>query len=245
MRKVFSWTTLQNDSRLSPSFVPQGPERPWQAAVVRWNRRRVPRLSIQWKNTHEPRQFCFSRADGQMRSRAESDLPNSRESAGRSTLEVLHADVLCIGLDNERQCTNPDPIRGGNKRSRGMATETQSTRARHSKSTICPDAEDHDACETFVDHAEGFWIMTEILGAARRRVGTRFRNCVGRCSQSTQWWWFWPRFFLEKVCSWVHMPTAQLFVQPCCNGVTPSDRVIWKWNECRWWQDASWLSQER
>ena len=59
----------------------------------------------------EPRQFCFSRADGQMRSRAESDLPDSSESSGRSTLEVLHAEVFCIGFDNERQCTNPDPNR--------------------------------------------------------------------------------------------------------------------------------------
>ena len=30
---------------------------------------------------------------------------------GESTLEVLHADVSCIGLDNEMQCTNPGPIR--------------------------------------------------------------------------------------------------------------------------------------
>ena len=77
----------------------------------------VPRLSIQLQNTHEPRQFCFSRAGGQVRNRAKSDLPASRESAGRSTLEVLHADVLCIGLDNEWQYTNPDQIRGGNQRS--------------------------------------------------------------------------------------------------------------------------------
>ena len=52
-----------------------------------------------------------------MQNRAKSDLPGSRESAGRCTLEVLHADVLCIGLDNERQCANPDQIRGENQRS--------------------------------------------------------------------------------------------------------------------------------
>ena len=43
-------------------------------------------------------------------------------------------------------------------------------------------------------------------------MGTRFWNCVGRCSKvhiDDQW----PQFFLETVCSWVHMPTAQLFVQ--------------------------------
>ena len=36
---------------------------------------------------------------------------------GEAHLKVLHADVLCIGLDNERQCANPDQIRGGNQRS--------------------------------------------------------------------------------------------------------------------------------
>ena len=56
----------------------QGPEGPGQAAVIRRKRCRVPRLSIQRQNTHELRQlFCFSRADGQMRSRAESDLPEA------------------------------------------------------------------------------------------------------------------------------------------------------------------------
>ena len=56
----------------------QGPERPGQAAVIRWKRCRVPRLSIQRQNTHELRQlFCFSRADGQMRSRGESDIPEA------------------------------------------------------------------------------------------------------------------------------------------------------------------------
>ena len=43
----------------------------------------VPRLSIQLQKTH-----------------------GSRESAGRCTLEVLHADVPCTGRDNERQCAN-------------------------------------------------------------------------------------------------------------------------------------------
>ena len=72
-------------NRISGCRAAQGPERPGQAAVVRWKRCRVPRLSIQLQNRHEPRQFCFSRADGQMRSRAASDLPDSTESSGRST----------------------------------------------------------------------------------------------------------------------------------------------------------------
>ena len=62
-------------NRISGCRAAQGPERPWQAAVVRWKRCRVPRLSFQLQKTHEPRQFCFSRADGQMR--AKSDLPGS------------------------------------------------------------------------------------------------------------------------------------------------------------------------
>ena len=37
--------------------------------------------------------------------RAESDLPDCSESAGRCTPEMLLA-----GLDNERQCPNPSPI---------------------------------------------------------------------------------------------------------------------------------------
>ena len=40
---------------------------------------------------------------------------------------------------------------------------------------------------------------------------------------STQWWWTWALW--ETVCSWVHMPTAQLFVQPCCSGVTPLETL--------------------
>ena len=31
--------------------------------------------------------------------------------------------------------------------------------------------------------------------------------------------------FLETVCSWEHMPTAQLFVRPCCSGVTPLETL--------------------
>ena len=97
--------------RISGCRAAQGPERSGQAAVVRWKRCRVPRLPIQLQNTHEPRLCCLSSVDGQMRHRAKSDLPGSRESAGRCTLEVLYADALCIGRDNERQCTKPGPIR--------------------------------------------------------------------------------------------------------------------------------------
>ena len=31
--------------------------------------------------------------------------------------------------------------------------------------------------------------------------------------------------FLETVCSWEHMPRAQLFVRPCCSGVTPLETL--------------------
>ena len=31
--------------------------------------------------------------------------------------------------------------------------------------------------------------------------------------------------FLETVCSWVHMPTAQLFAHPRCSGVTPLETL--------------------
>ena len=69
---------------------------------------------------------------------------------GDAQPEVLHTDVFFAGLDNERRCPNPDPIRGGIQRSRGMASDTQQMRARHSESTVRVDAEDHDAYETLV-----------------------------------------------------------------------------------------------
>ena len=39
-----------------------------------------------------------------------STVSGSREIAGRCTPEVLHTDVLFVGLDNERQCPNSCPI---------------------------------------------------------------------------------------------------------------------------------------
>ena len=72
------------------------------------------RFSLQLQNPHQPRQSYFSRADGQMRSRAESDLPDSSESAWRFTSEMLHEDVLFTVLDNERQSC---PIQRGTQRS--------------------------------------------------------------------------------------------------------------------------------
>ena len=67
---------------------------PGQATFVRWKRCRVSRLALQLPNPHESRQYCLSHVDGQVRNRAESDLPGSRESAGRCAPEVLHTDVL-------------------------------------------------------------------------------------------------------------------------------------------------------
>ena len=65
---------------------------------------------FQLPNPHEPRQHSLSTVDGQMRSRTTSDLPGSRASAVRCTFEVLHTDVLLVGFDHERLCTNSCPI---------------------------------------------------------------------------------------------------------------------------------------
>ena len=73
---------------------------------VRWKRLRVPRLSLQLQTPHEPRQSCLSHVDGQVRNRAEPDLPDSSESAWRCTPEMLRTDVLFTGFDDERQCPN-------------------------------------------------------------------------------------------------------------------------------------------
>ena len=72
------------------------------------------------------------------------------ESARRCTPEVLHTDVLFVGLDNERQCPNSCPICLGIQRSRSMASVALQVCVRHSESTVRFDAEDHDACETLV-----------------------------------------------------------------------------------------------
>ena len=81
--------------------------------------------------------------------------------------------------------------------------------ARHSESTVRFDAEDHEALN------QGF----ESWGAGCRRMGTRFWNCVGRCSQvhsdgeySTS--------FLRKSLQLGTYATGPLFEQLCCNGVT-------------------------
>ena len=74
----------------------------------RWKRCRVPRLSIQLQNTHEPRQFLF----------LTSWWTDAKSSGIRSpwkqwqlwekhTWSVACRCIVCIGLDNERQCTNP------------------------------------------------------------------------------------------------------------------------------------------
>ena len=93
---------------------------------------------------------ALSHVHGQVRSRTESDHFGSRESAGRSTSEILHADVLHVGFDHETKCPNPCPSCSRIQRSRGMASDTQQIRPRHKESSGCFDAEDHDACETRV-----------------------------------------------------------------------------------------------
>ena len=50
-----------------------------------------------------------------------------------------------------------------------------------------------------------------MLGAGRRRVGTRFLNCVGRCSQVHSDDEYGPDFSEKQ---------SAVFAQPCCRGVT-------------------------
>ena len=87
-----------------------------------------------------------------------------------------------------------------------MASDTQQICARHSESTVRFECR-RSWC------LRRLRIRLESLGAGCRRMGTRFWNCVGRCSQIH-------RFFLGTVSSWVHTPTVPLFEQLCCDGVT-------------------------
>ena len=106
---------------------------------------------------------------------------------GEAHLKCCMQMYDALALDNERLCTNPcsDPWR--------------KPTARHSKSTVCPGAEDHDACENpGCDHTEGFESGLRSWGAGRRRVGTCFWNCVGRCSQVHSDDEYGPDFFSKQ-----------------------------------------------
>ena len=78
----------------SERFFAEGLGRLGQAANVR-----TQRLSLHFSNPHEPRQFGLAHADGPMRSTTDSDYAGSSESAGRSTSEMLHTNVLLVGFD--------------------------------------------------------------------------------------------------------------------------------------------------
>ena len=69
----------------------------------------IPRLSIQLQNTHQPRQFSLSRADGQMRSRAESDSLAAVKVLGDAHLKCCR-NVLLVRFNHERKCANSCPI---------------------------------------------------------------------------------------------------------------------------------------
>ena len=140
---------LHNDG-ISWCTLAQGPERLGQACNVRWKRYWRVRLSLQLPNPHEPHQCSLSHVDGQVRSRTESDHIDSRNSAGWSTPEMLHTDVLLDSFDHERKCSKPCLICCRIQRSRGMTSDTQQIRSRHTESSVCFHAEDHDACETLV-----------------------------------------------------------------------------------------------
>ena len=53
-----------------------------QTALVGRKRCRKSRRSLQLPNPHEPRQHSLSAVDGQVRKRAESNIPDSSENAG-------------------------------------------------------------------------------------------------------------------------------------------------------------------
>ena len=91
-----------------------------RAAVVRWERYRFSRIPVQPPNPHELHQHGLSHVDEQVRSRTKSDHLGRIERAGRSTVEVLHTDVLLVGFDHERKCPNPCLLCGRIQRSRGM-----------------------------------------------------------------------------------------------------------------------------
>ena len=110
---------------------------------------RVSRLSLQLPNPHEPRQRSVSTVDGQVRSRAESDLLAAVKALGDAHLKCCIHMYCSLAL-----------ITKGSVRTLGRSVEgsngAEAWRLIHnrpapdSESTVRFDAEDHDACETLV-----------------------------------------------------------------------------------------------
>ena len=75
------------------------------------------------------------------------------------------------------------------------------------------------------DHAEGCesglraWELD--VGEWERACGTALADAV----KYTVMMNIAPIFFRNSLQLWVHVPTAQLFVQPCCSGVTPLETL--------------------
>ena len=111
---------------------------------------RVSRLSPQLPNPHEPRQHNLSTVDRQVRSRAESDVHGSSESAGRCYLKCckqMYCSLALIAKGSVRTLVRSVEESNG---AEGCRLIHKQICARHSDSTVRFGAEDHDACETLV-----------------------------------------------------------------------------------------------
>ena len=152
--------TALHDSRGSLLRVPVS----WNLidlTVVRWQRCRQPRLSIQ---------FQISQA---FIDKCEIDRNPISQAAVRA---VGDAHLKCC---MQMYCALAVEVHEFEESNGAEAWRLiQSTCARHSKSTICFGKEDYNACETLVRPHGRFWIKTEILEAGRRRVGTRLRELL-------------------------------------------------------------------
>ena len=134
-------------------------------------------------NPHEPRQCCLSHVDGYVRSRAESDLPGSSESAGdahlKCCMQVYHSLAL-ITKGSVRTLVRSVEESNGAEAWRPIysryATDTQNRQYVLTQKIMMPS-------KLWCDHAEGFESGLRAWELGCRRMGTRFWKCVGRCSQ--------------------------------------------------------------
>ena len=81
------------DRRNRISGAAQGLERFGQATVVRWKRCRVPKLSIHLQNHRSVVRLVSQQLMNRCEVERNPFFPDSRESAGKCTPEVLHTDV--------------------------------------------------------------------------------------------------------------------------------------------------------
>ena len=224
-------------NRISGCRIAQGPERPGQAAVVRWKRFRVSRLSLHFPSPHEPRQRSLSTVDGQMRSQTKFDLAGSRAKLGDAHLKCCMQMYYALALIT----------RGSVRTLIRSVEETNGAEAwRLIRSRYAPDTQNRPyilmqktmmPAKPLCDHTEGFESGLRFweLDVGERERASRTALAGSQVHSDDE---YGPDF------SWKQPAVGYIRQQysSSCSSVamvllfpklwSKSDRVSWKWNRC-------------